>query len=228
MRPRWTRRHYSADRAPLRRRRPSWEAGRGTATGITSTTRTTFAPRSRPSQLRGAGEPAALDVVAATGELLSSRLFAAAHGRARPSRPPGWTRVTVSSTDDRHTCAAPLAEETNAACRAVLGPLVERAVIPVLGGFIGRTPDGSTTTLGRGGSDYSASLVGAAIGAAEIQIWTDVDGMLTADPADRLRRRGRRATCRSPRQRSWHISAPRCCTRARSFRRFRGTFRSAS
>jgi aspartate kinase len=54
--------------------------------------------------------------------------------------------------------------------------------LPVLGGFIGRAPDGSTTTLGRGGSDYSASIIGAAIGAAEIQIWTDVDGMLTADP----------------------------------------------
>src|SRR5205814_1668465 len=59
---------------------------------------------------------------------------------------------------------------------------IETGGIPVLGGFVGRTVDGATTTLGRGGSDYSASLIGAALGAAEIQIWTDVDGMLTADP----------------------------------------------
>ena len=51
-----------------------------------------------------------------------------------------------------------------------------------MGGFIGRTPDGATTTLGRGGSDYSAAIVGAAVGADEIQIWTDVDGMMTCDP----------------------------------------------
>jgi aspartate kinase len=64
----------------------------------------------------------------------------------------------------------------------MLLPLVERNVIPVMGGFIGRTADGATTTLGRGGSDYSAAIVGAAVGAEEIQIWTDVDGMMTCDP----------------------------------------------
>ena len=58
----------------------------------------------------------------------------------------------------------------------------ERGAVPVLGGFVGATADGHTTTLGRGGSDYSGALVGAGIGAEEIQIWTDVDGMLTADP----------------------------------------------
>jgi aspartate kinase len=132
-------------------------------------------------QLRGAGEPAALDVVAASGELLSSRLMAAA--MAASGLNVAWIDARdCVMTDDRYTCAAPLAEETNVACHAVLGPVVERGAIPVLGGFIGRAPDGSTTTLGRGGSDYSASLVGAAIGADEIQIWTDVDGMLTADP----------------------------------------------
>jgi aspartate kinase len=64
----------------------------------------------------------------------------------------------------------------------VLLPLVERHLIPVMGGFIGRTRDGATTTLGRGGSDYSAAIIGAAVGAREIQIWTDVDGMMTCDP----------------------------------------------
>jgi len=85
-------------------------------------------------------------------------------------------------TDDRHTCATPLMDEIGVAARQTLDPIVAAGSIPVLGGFIGRAPDGSTTTLGRGGSDYSAALVGAGIGAAEIQIWTDVDGMLTADP----------------------------------------------
>ena len=132
-------------------------------------------------QLGGPGEPAALDIVAATGELLSSRLMAAA--MAAKGLNAAWVDARgCVMTDDRYTCAAPLAEQTNAASQAVLGPLVEGGVIPVLGGFIGRAPDGATTTLGRGGSDYSASLVGAAIGADEIQIWTDVDGMLTADP----------------------------------------------
>jgi aspartate kinase len=73
-------------------------------------------------------------------------------------------------------------DETRAAARRVLHPLLERKLIPVMGGFIGRTRDGATTTLGRGGSDYSAAIIGAAAGAGEIQIWTDVDGMMTADP----------------------------------------------
>src|SRR5258708_34151078 len=69
------------------------------------------------------------------------------------------------------------------AARRVLLPLVERNLIPVMGGFFGRSADdGATTTLGRGGSDYSAAIVGAAVGADEIQIWTDVDGMMTCDP----------------------------------------------
>ena len=126
-------------------------------------------------------EPRALDVVAATGELLSSRLVAAAMAvRGMPAR---WVDARDAiKTDDRHTSAAPLVDETNAAVQATIGPAAAAGQIAVLGGFIGRGPDGSTTTLGRGGSDYSASLVGAALGAAEIQIWTDVDGMLTADP----------------------------------------------
>jgi len=75
----------------------------------------------------------------------------------------------------------PLPEAT-AATRAELIPLLESARIPVLGGFIGSTGNGVTTTLGRGGSDYSAAIIGAALDAREIQIWTDVSGVLTADP----------------------------------------------
>jgi aspartate kinase len=78
--------------------------------------------------------------------------------------------------------ARPLAAETNAALRATVGAAVTAGQVPVLGGFVASTRDGHTTTLGRGGSDYSGALVGAGIGAREIQIWTDVDGMLTADP----------------------------------------------
>ena len=61
-------------------------------------------------------------------------------------------------------------------------PLLDAALVPVLGGYIAATPGGRTTTLGRGGSDYTAALVGAALAAREIQIWTDVSGVLTADP----------------------------------------------
>src|SRR5262249_4140434 len=126
-------------------------------------------------------DPVSLDVIAAAGELLSSRLVAAA--MAAEGLPAVWVDArSVIVTDDRHTCAIPMMDETNASVAALVAPLVAEGRIPVLGGFIGRTADGTTTTLGRGGSDYSASLVGAGLGAAEIQIWTDVDGMLTADP----------------------------------------------
>ena len=122
-----------------------------------------------------------LDVVAAIGELLSSRIIAAALVQA--GLPGEWVdarRAIV--TDDDHTRASPLMRETTAALRASVLPMVEAGRIPVLGGFVGATVDGHTTTLGRGGSDYSGAIVGAGIDAAEIQIWTDVDGMLTADP----------------------------------------------
>jgi aspartate kinase len=87
----------------------------------------------------------------------------------------------VIRTDDRFTQAAPLFEETFQLLRETVCSAAESSVV-VMGGFIGSTKDGHTTTLGRGGSDYSASIVGAGVDAEEIQIWTDVDGMLTADP----------------------------------------------
>jgi aspartate kinase len=85
-------------------------------------------------------------------------------------------------TDDRHGQASPLWEVTNQRTRDVVGPLLERNLIPVMGGFIGATVEGVPTTLGRGGSDFSASILGAALGAARIEIWTDVDGVMTTDP----------------------------------------------
>lgn len=122
-----------------------------------------------------------LDVVAAAGELLSSRIVAAAlNGAGIPSEWVDARRAIITSND--HTRAVPLAAETEAALRSSVLPVIEAGRVPVLGGFVGSTIGGHTTTLGRGGSDYSGAIVGAGIGAREIQIWTDVDGMLTADP----------------------------------------------
>jgi aspartate kinase len=132
--------------------------------------------------------PRTLDVVAAMGELLSSRIIAAASrliaaALVEAGVPAEWVdaRRAIVTNDD-HTRAAPLMRETTAALRASVVPVLEAGSVPVLGGFVGATAEGHTTTLGRGGSDYSGALVGAGIEAAEIQIWTDVDGMLTADP----------------------------------------------
>ena len=85
-------------------------------------------------------------------------------------------------TDNQHGSASPDLSETFSSTQAIIQPLLESAVVPVLGGFISGTPTGITTTLGRGGSDYTAAIIGAALNVAEIQIWTDVTGVLTADP----------------------------------------------
>jgi aspartate kinase len=125
--------------------------------------------------------PRTMDAIVATGELLSSRLVAAALDEAGVAAE--WVDArTVVVTNDEHGQAAPIVDATYAALREIVLGAVGRDRVPVLGGFVGATVDGMTTTLGRGGSDYSGALVGAGIGADEIQIWTDVDGMLTADP----------------------------------------------
>ena len=125
--------------------------------------------------------PRWLDAIAATGEILSSRIVAAALStRGLPGSYVDARRAIV--TGPEHTAAPPLMAETTATLSAVMDPLLAERRIPVVGGFVGATREGVTTTLGRGGSDYSAAIIGAALGASEIQIWTDVDGMLTADP----------------------------------------------
>jgi len=125
--------------------------------------------------------PRWLDAIAAVGEICSSRIVAAAltaQGLAA-----SWVDARrVMVTGPEHTQAPPLFPETKTALAAVVDPLLAARRIPVLGGFVGATREGVTTTLGRGGSDYSAAIAGACLGASEIQIWTDVDGMLTADP----------------------------------------------
>ena len=122
-----------------------------------------------------------LDAVAAYGERLSSPIVAAAFQQR--GIPATWVDArTVMITDAAFGKAKPLADAIEVAAREHLLPLVAEGRVPVLGGYIGSTTDGITTTLGRGGSDYSAALFGAAMSAEAIEIWTDVDGMLTADP----------------------------------------------
>jgi aspartate kinase len=125
--------------------------------------------------------PADHDMIVATGELASSRIVAAAF--QEQNLPAVWVDSReVLVTDAEHTLAAPDMDATCRKAAAVLAPITARREIPVLGGFIAATTTGVTTTLGRGGSDYSAAIFGACLDVGEIQIWTDVDGMLTADP----------------------------------------------
>jgi aspartate kinase len=124
--------------------------------------------------------PRSMDAVASVGERLSSLIVTYAFRSAgMAARHVDARRIIV--TDDRFTQAQPIFDQTYSRLQEQVAPLAETEVV-VMGGFIGATEDGQTTTLGRGGSDYSAAIVGAGINAEEIQIWTDVDGMLTADP----------------------------------------------
>ena len=125
--------------------------------------------------------PRTRDAVAAFGELLSSRIVVAACESA--GLPAVWVDPRqILVTNDTFGCALPLMDEVSAAAALHLAPLLDEGRIPVVGGYVGATASGVTTTLGRGGSDYSAAIFGAALDACEIQIWTDVDGMMTADP----------------------------------------------
>jgi aspartate kinase len=132
--------------------------------------------------LEGTGKRKLLqDAVVSFGEMLSSALLAELLiQRGIEARQVDARRCII--TDEEHTSAAPLMTETFARSKSELFPLIDSGAVPVLGGFIGATRQGVTTTLGRGGSDYTAALLGAALGVSEIQIWTDVTGVLTADP----------------------------------------------
>jgi len=129
----------------------------------------------------GEATPRALDTVCSLGERISVRVLAAAlRAGGLPAVAVEASRLIV--TDENFQSAVPDLAETEARTRAVLGPLLAQGQIPVVTGFIGATPSGVVTTLGRGGSDYSAALLGAALPADEVWIWTDVDGVMTADP----------------------------------------------
>lgn len=125
--------------------------------------------------------PRSLDAIASYGEQLSSSLVTAYFIRSGIDAEYVDAR-DVMITDDRFMEAEPQTEMIAERARELVHPLVQQGKVPVMGGFIGSSPSGITTTLGRGGSDYSASLIGAALDAEAIEIWTDVDGMLTADP----------------------------------------------
>jgi aspartate kinase len=122
-----------------------------------------------------------LDAISGMGERLSYEIVAAALvARRVPAR--AVDARTVIVTDETFGRGNPLAEEIAARLRVFVAPLLQQELVPVLPGFVASTRGGIATTLGRGGSDWTASLVGAGLRAEEIQIWTDVDGMMTVDP----------------------------------------------
>ena len=122
-----------------------------------------------------------LDSVSSLGERLSAPLVAGALSE-RGVRSEAIEATTLIVTDSYHGAAEPLMEPTQIRCEARLGPLLQQGIVPVVTGFIGATAEGVLTTLGRGGSDYSATILGGALAADEVIIWTDVNGVLTADP----------------------------------------------
>ncbi len=126
--------------------------------------------------------PRSIDAISSYGERLSSRIVTLGFRKCGLDAEFVDARSVVV-TDNRHTQAAPQYPATYERLAATLPPILDSGKVVVMGGFIAATEDGVTTTLGRGGSDFSAAIVGAGIGAEEIQIWTDVDGVLTADPS---------------------------------------------
>ena len=125
--------------------------------------------------------PRGYDAVASLGEQLSARLVAAALS-AQGTRARAISATQLIVTDSHFGGARPLMDKTCQRIRDIIPPLVERGIVPVITGYLGATEEGVTTVLGRGGSDYTAAIVGACLPAEEVQIWTDVNGILTADP----------------------------------------------
>ena len=123
----------------------------------------------------------AMDAVTSLGERITARLMAALL-RQGGLRSEAVDATEVIVTDDTFQNAVPLMEASRTRASARLGPLLDEGVVPVVTGFIGATETGITTTLGRGGSDYSAAILGACLDADEVWTWTDVDGVMTADP----------------------------------------------
>ncbi len=127
--------------------------------------------------------PRLLDAISGTGEMLAAPLVAAAI-EARGWRSQAIDATEVIVTTEQFGGAEPLMAETRGKAAQLLAPMLAAGEIPVVTGFIGATADGVLTTLGRGGSDYSAAIVGAALDADEIWIWTDVNGVMTANPSE--------------------------------------------
>ena len=132
-------------------------------------------------QMLGHRPPRAVDEAIAVGERLSA-LLVGEHLRSRGIAAQAVNAVDAIVTDAVFNNASPVMELTREKATTRLMPLLEAGTIPVVTGFNGATADGRPTTLGRGGSDFSASILAAALDAAELWIWTDVDGIMTADP----------------------------------------------
>ncbi len=132
-------------------------------------------------QMLGHRPPRAVDEAIAVGERLSA-LLVSEHLLSRGIRATAVNAATAVVTDAVFNNASPIMDATREKATARLMPLLEAGEIPIVTGFNGATADGRPTTLGRGGSDFSASILAAALGAAELWIWTDVDGIMTADP----------------------------------------------
>lgn len=129
----------------------------------------------------GEASPRGIDAVGSLGERLSARILAGLlNERKITAEAVDSTRLIV--TDNRFTSANPDEDATKSQTKATLLPLINKGIIPVVTGFLGATTDGIVTTLGRGGSDFSAALLGSVLPAGEVWIWTDVDGVMSADP----------------------------------------------
>jgi bifunctional aspartokinase / homoserine dehydrogenase 1 len=140
-----------------------------------------FARIARGVLMLGERPLASVDRAVAIGERLSALLMAA-YLQSQGTTAAAVNAAQVIATDDVFGNATPLLEETRERAVAVLGPLLERRVVPVVTGFNAATLDGRPTTLGRGGSDFSAAILAASMDAEELWIWTDVDGIMTGDP----------------------------------------------
>ncbi|MCL4871255.1 MAG: aspartate kinase [Anaerolineae bacterium] len=133
------------------------------------------------AEVLGEMTPRALDVIGGMGEQMAIRILAAyLRQEGQPAAAVDATELIV--TDNHFQAATPLMGLTSPKTEARLRPLLTKNIIPIVTGFIGATEDGISTTLGRGGSDYSGAILGQALQAKEVWIWTDVDGVMTADP----------------------------------------------
>jgi len=140
-----------------------------------------FATFCRSVHVLGEVTPRAMDAITSLGERINARILAALL-RQKGARSEAVDATELIVTDAEFQNAVPLKEASRARVSERLGPLLEEGVIPVVTGFIAATEDGITTTLGRGGSDYSAAILGDCLDADEVWTWTDVDGVMTADP----------------------------------------------
>lgn len=136
-----------------------------------------------PDNLAQSAQPEAIDRIISTGERLSARIVAALL-RQNNLRGVAMDASDLIITDNVFGNANPLLPQTRERVTTHLLPLLDRGIIPVVTGFIGATVTGKPTTLGRGGSDYTASILAACSDAQEVWMWTDVDGMMTADPRE--------------------------------------------